>query len=87
MNSRALVTVLSSEWPSTTITSKSLKVWLARSFISMGRYFSSLRVGMMIENDGFSLLFCMLFGYYTHDFELICRLLLIFSYIVNTHGR
>lgn len=46
-------TVLSSDLPSTMITSKSLKVCLLRSSRSLGRYLASLRAGIMTEKNGF----------------------------------
>ncbi len=51
-NLEAYSAVLSGEWASTTITSKSRLVWRVRSFRSGGKYFSSLRVGMMMEMKG-----------------------------------
>jgi hypothetical protein len=53
VNFLAWETVLSLEWPSTTMTSKSWRVCSCRSLSRLGRYFSSLRVGMMIEKNGF----------------------------------
>ena len=42
------------------MTSKSLKVWFERSVKSLGRYFSSLRAGMIIEKNGFVI--CVLYN-------------------------
>lgn len=49
----AMATVLSSDFPSTIITSKSLNDWFDKSLSKLGKYFSSLRVGMTMEKYGF----------------------------------
>lgn len=45
--------VLSSEWPSTKITSKFLKFWLTRSWSNGGKSLSSFKAGMIMEKNGF----------------------------------
>src|SRR3989344_2663566 len=52
-NLRATGTVLSSELPSTTITSKSRSSWWVRDLRSLGRYRSSFKVGMITLKKGF----------------------------------
>lgn len=51
----ALATVVSSECPSTTITSKSRKDCWERSERRWGKYLASFRAGIMIEKKGFIL--------------------------------
>lgn len=48
--------VLSFDLASTIITSKFWKVWVVRSVRSLGRNFSSFKVGMMIEKNSLGLM-------------------------------
>lgn len=58
----ALVVVLSSDLPSTMMTSKSLNVWLDKSLRRLPIDFSSFRAGIMMEREGFGLVMALLYG-------------------------